>query len=243
MTKKKNIASKLVLVLFVLTLISCCLLGSTFARYVSGGTGSASVGIAKWDVTGFSNSMGITVDNISPSQDEKKGEHNEANPRKHMTEPAAAIATITNDSEVDAFVTVTLSGLSFQKEDGSNVVFSATGWTDADKKPSQEEMMKTVQLQFATEASPDETPSEGDWNALTYRDDGSYEVYDGTLNGTLKGGGNTAVSIWFRVVWVSQDGTNYADELDTWIGQNVETISATLSYTAVQFSELPEATP
>ena len=54
MTKKKNIASKLVLVLFVLTLISCCLLGSTFARYVSGGTGSASVGIAKWeiDITG-----------------------------------------------------------------------------------------------------------------------------------------------------------------------------------------------
>ena len=51
MTQKKNIASKLVLVLFVLTLLSCCLLGSTFARYVSGGTGSASVGIAKWDVT------------------------------------------------------------------------------------------------------------------------------------------------------------------------------------------------
>ena len=50
MTKKKNIASKLVLVLFVLTLISCCLLGSTFARYVSSGSGQASVGIAKWDV-------------------------------------------------------------------------------------------------------------------------------------------------------------------------------------------------
>ena len=29
MTQKKNIASKLVLVLFVLTLLSCCLLGST----------------------------------------------------------------------------------------------------------------------------------------------------------------------------------------------------------------------
>lgn len=235
MTKKKNIASKLVLVLFVLTLISCCLLGSTFARYVSSGTGSATVGIAKWDVTGFSNSMGITVDNISPSQDEKKGEHNEANPRKHMTEPAAAIATITNNSEVDAFVTVTLSGLSFQKEGGSNVVFSANGWTDDDKKPSQEEMMKTVQLQFATVATS--SPVEDDWQALTYDAGGSYEVYDGKL----KAGGNTAtaVSIWFRVVWVSQDGTNYADELDTWIGQNVEEISATLSYTAVQDSELP----
>ncbi len=232
MTKKKNIASKLVLVLFVLTLLSCCLLGSTFARYVSGGTGSASVGIAKWDVTGFSDSMNITVDKISPSQDEK-GEHNEANPRTHMAGPAAAIATITNNSDVDAAVTVTLSGLSFQKG-GSNVVFGETGWT-TDGKPSQEEMMKTVQLQFATVASPDEN----DWQALTYEADGSYEVY----NGTLKVDGNAAVSICFRVVWVSQDGTNYADELDTWIGQNVETISATLSYTAVQASELPKPTP
>ena len=95
--------------------------------------------------------------------------------------------------------------------------------------------MKTVQLQFATVASPDEN----DWQALTYEADGSYEVY----NGTLKVDGNAAVSICFRVVWVSQDGTNYADELDTWIGQNVETISATLSYTAVQASELPKPTP
>lgn len=233
MTKKKNIASKLVLVLFVLTLISCCLLGSTFARYVSGGTGSASIDIAKWDVTGFSDSMNITVDKISPSQDEK-GAHDADDPRTHMAGPAAAIATITNNSDVDATVTVTLSGLSFEKKGGSDVEFGETGWT-TDGKPSQAEMMKTVQLQFTTVASP----VENDWRALTYRADGSYEVY----NGTLKVDGNAAVSIWFRVVWVSQDGTNYADELDTWIGQNVETISATLSYTAVQASELPKSTP
>ena len=231
MTKKKNIASKLVLVLFVLTLISCCLLGSTFARYVSGGSASASIGIAKWDVTGFSDSMGITVDKISPSQDEK-GTHNGDDPRTHMTTPAAAIATITNNSDVEADVTVTLSGLSFKK-DNAEVQFGSndlTAWAEG-SKPSQADMMKTVQLQFATVASP----KENDWEALTYNADGSYEVY----NGTLATGGSAAVSIWFRVVWVSQDGTNYADELDTWIGQNVETISATLSYTAVQGSEQP----
>lgn len=232
MTKKKNIASKLVLVLFVLTLISCCLLGSTFARYVSSGTGSASIDIAKWDVSGFSDSMGITVDKISPSQD-KKGEHDGDNPRKHMTTPAEAIATITNNSDVSAKVTVTLSGLSFEK-DGLAVGFGEsdlTSWTEGTSKPSQSDMMKTVQLQFATVASP----KENDWKALTYNADGSYKVY----NGTLATGGSAAVSIWFRVVWVSQDGTSYADELDTWIGQNVETISATLSYTAEQHSELP----
>ena len=230
MTKKKNIASKLVLVLFVLTLISCCLLGSTFARYVSGGTGSASVGIAKWNVSGLSDSMDISVTKISPSQEEK-GAHDGDDPRTHMTEPAKAIATITNNSDVSAGVTVTLSGLSFKK--GEQVVTfgstDLTAWAD-DSKPSQADMMKTVQLQFATV----QTPGDDDWEALTYDAGGSYEVY----NGTLATGGSAAVSIWFRVVWVSQDGTSYADELDTWIGQNVTSISATLSYTAVQASEL-----
>lgn len=241
MTKKKNIASKLVLVLFVLTLISCCLLGSTFARYVSSGTGSASVGIAKWDVGMAEGSMTIDVDNISPSQDEKKGEHNEANPRKHMTEPAAAIAKITNNSDVSAKVTVTLSDLSFKKGDQS-VDFGTTdltSWTDGTSKPSQKDMMDTVQLQFAIVEDAATAPENTAWEALTYDADGSYEVDTATLSAKT----STAdyVNIWFRVVWVSQDGTTYADELDTWIGENVETISATLSYTAVQDSELPTA--
>lgn len=230
MTKKKNIASKLVLVLFVLTLISCCLLGSTFARYVSSGTGSASVGIAKWDVGMAEGSMTIDVDKISPD-DAEKGTHNAENPRTHKTTPAEAIATITNNSDVSAAVTVTLSGLSFKKNN-AEVQFGSTdltAWAEG-SKPSQADMMKTVQLQFATVANPGDT----DWTALTYAADGSYVVYNGKL-----ATGGSAVKIWFRVVWVSQDGTNYADELDTWIGQNVETISATLSYTAVQASEQP----
>ena len=241
MTKKKNIASKLVLVLFVLTLISCCLLGSTFARYVSGGTGSASVGIAKWDVGMAEGSMTIDVTKISPSQEEK-GTHNGEDPRKHMTTPAEAIATITNNSDVSAYVTVTLSDLSFKKGDQS-VDFGTTdltSWTDGTSKPSQKDMMDTVQLQFAA-LTTNATPSDTDWEAVN--DATSFQVYYGEL--AAKADNTTAASIyiWFRVVWESQDGTDYADKLDTWIGQNVETISATLSYTAVQFSELPKATP
>lgn len=231
MTKKKNIASKLVLVLFVLTLISCCLLGSTFARYVSSGTGSASVGIAKWDVGMAEGSMTIDVDKISPD-DAEKGTHNGDDPRTHMAGPAKAIATITNNSDVSADVTVTLSDLSFQK--GENVVkFGTTGWA-TDGKPSQAEMMKTVQLQFGKSANEQTTPTT--WS--TVNNATSFSVSNDKL--AAKTESTTAsICIWFRVVWVSQDGTSYADELDTWIGQNVETISATLSYTAVQDSELP----
>ena len=54
MTQRKSIGAKLFIALIALTLISCCFLGSTFARYTSGGKGSASTGVAKWsiDVTG-----------------------------------------------------------------------------------------------------------------------------------------------------------------------------------------------
>ena len=41
MVKKKEIVSKLVLGLFVLTALSFCFLGSTFARYTSGGESTA----------------------------------------------------------------------------------------------------------------------------------------------------------------------------------------------------------
>ena len=97
MTKKKNIASKLVLVLFVLTLLSCCLLGSTFARYVSGGNGSASVGIAKWDVNvDTSVESTIKFDKLSPSMDTAASGTN----RTHST-GLVKVAEITNSGEVD----------------------------------------------------------------------------------------------------------------------------------------------
>lgn len=230
MTKKKNIASKLVLVLFVLTLISCCLLGSTFARYVSSGSASASIGIAKWDVSGLSDSMGISVTKISPD-DEEKGTHNAEDPRTHMAKPAKAIATITNNSDVSAKVTVTLSGLSFKKGEDA-VTFGTAGWA-TDSKPSQAEMMNTVQLQFGTSANAQTQPTT--WSTVDNKET-SFTVYSDTLG--IGSTNATQIAIWFRVVWVSQDGKNYADELDTWIGQNVETISATLSFSAVQASEL-----
>ena len=50
MKQKSRIVSKLFAALVILTLISCCFLGSTFARYTSKSTGTASVGVAKWDV-------------------------------------------------------------------------------------------------------------------------------------------------------------------------------------------------
>ena len=234
MTKKKNIASKLVLVLFVLTLISCCLLGSTFARYVSSGSGSASIGIAKWDVTGLPDSASISVTKISPAEEAADGE-NATTPRQNVAVAATALATITNKSDVEADVTVTLSG--YKVEMVGNAVFSDedVGWKTA-KIPSQAEFMDTVQLQFGTSANGQTQPTT--WS--TVNSTTSFEVYKGTLG--VGSTTSTQICIWYRVIWESQDDNTKvddADAFDTWIGQNVTSISATLSFSAVQGSEKP----
>ena len=239
MTKKKNIASKLVLVLFVLTLISCCLLGSTFARYVSSGSGQASVGIAKWNVSGLSDSMDISVTKISPAQKEATAD-NATTPRQKIAVAATVLATITNSSDVEADVTVTLSG--YKVEMVGNAVFSDedVGWKTA-KIPSQAEFMDTVQLQFGTSADAQTQPTT--WSTVDNKAT-SFTVYRDTLG--IGSTNATQIAIWYRVIWESQDNnTNVddADKFDTWIGENVELISATLSFSAVQDSERPEATP
>ena len=71
MTKKKSIITKLFVALVALTLISCCFLGSTFARYTSGGNGSATTNIAKWSITA-TESFGTTpveFGDLSPAYD------------------------------------------------------------------------------------------------------------------------------------------------------------------------------
>ena len=232
MTKKKNIASKLVLVLFVLTLISCCLLGSTFARYVSGGSASASIGIAKWDVdfedgNGNAAATTLSVANISPD-DEK---YQNGTTRTHSTTPALA-ALIKNNSEVHADVTVTLDDITFKAVNG-NAITGGAGIQEEGNMPSYGEMKNTVMLQIYVSESEVTNFGSVTWEYV------SSEEVNVEKSAELEKG--ESLYVYYRVEWKSADslGGATADYLDTWIGQNVESISATLSYTAVQGSELP----
>lgn len=236
MTKKKNIASKLVLVLFVLTLISCCLLGSTFARYVSGGGAAASIDIAKWDVdfedgNGNAAATTLSVANISPDV----AKYQDGTTRTHSTTPALA-ALIENNSEVHAYVTVTLDGITFKAANGNEITGGA-GIQQEGNMPTYGEMKDTVMLQIYVSESKVTDFKSVTWEYVSSEKvnvEKSYELEDGER-----------LYVYYRVEWKSADslGGATADYLDTWIGQNVETISATLSYTAEQHSELPEDTP
>ena len=224
MTKKKNIASKLVLVLFVLTLISCCLLGSTFARYVSGGTGSASVGIAKWDVdVNTSATSTITFDKLSPSMAEKVDGGNRTN-----STGLVKVAEITNGGDVDATVTITVGDIDFGSIGfGSGYVWNDT-FVDGDG-PSEEQVraLFSIDLYYTT------TDAAATTNGIT----------SGNAIGTKLSATNGTFYIWAEVTWTSTDqqmgGTVFGDKVDTWVGENIGTISYSLTYSAVQGSEKP----
>ena len=226
MTKKKNIASKLVLVLFVLTLLSCCLLGSTFARYVSGGNGSASVGIAKWDVNvNTSVESTIEFDKLSPSMDAAASAYG-AN-RTHST-GLVKVAEIKNSGEVDAAVTITVGEINFAGITFGNGYEWQTGKVAGDgPSEAQVEALFSIKLYYTTKdaAATDNEITSG--TAITAK--------------LAKDGG--IFYIWAEVTWTSTDqqngGTTFGYAIDTWVGKNVKTISYSLAYTAVQASELP----
>lgn len=226
MTKKKNIASKLVLVLFVLTLISCCLLGSTFARYVSGGTGSASIGIAKWDVDFVNGSQGDTLEfsfsKLSPEM--RAWSSSEETGWRRNDCGVTYLGCITNGSDVSADVSFAQSDLTYEGTALGNGLFGGS----MNEAPNDVQMDKVFTL------------------TLYYNLDGgtsSYNVVNAGKTVTLAQ--NESVYLFANLTWTSLDeyGAVVADAVDTWIGENITEVGASISWTAVQASELPKATP
>lgn len=226
MTNKKNIASKLVLALFILTLISCCLLGSTFARYASGDSGTASIGVAKWDVTLDDSAMThITVDDnkLSPSMNTYNGTAD----RQHAT-GKLLVATIENDGEVDALVTVTASDLAISLTSGDYDAsgYSVSGASYTGNGASEDQVAALFSIQLYRSNSATWTSGE----ALT--SGSSFELAVDA----------EPIYIFAEVTWTSSDlayNEATSDAIDTWAGMNVASVGCTISYTAVQNSTLP----
>ena len=230
---KKRILTRVLIVIAALTLLSCCFLGSTFARYVTNADGSASVGVAKWDVdfTG-SGTSAISFGELSPSKDEWDG--TEARQNTIDIKDNAAALTITNNSEVDAIVTVKIAAPTFNYHDGKGSIGGASA-------PSMEQALKVISFQYALDTGSTAYGSLT-WNPVA--------AAGSSVNVTLNanGGTTTTAKLYLRVVWTSLDTEELygkgasaanADNLDTWFGENVDTVTANLTYSAVQNSQIP----
>ena len=222
MEKKKRILPRLFAALVILTLVSCCFIGSTFARYTSSSTGSATVEVAKWSITAKGNGVGETTanfDKLSPAQ----GVY-ESTARTNSTDKVL-VATITYTLDVKATLTLTTDATPTVS---SNAAYGS-GVTAEGNVPTEEEVQDVFSIKLYT------STSEGATSATEY----SQAL---TLNEAATEGATGTIYVYAQVTWTSDTnsitGTN-ADIRDTWIGEHITAVAWNLTYTAVQASELP----
>ena len=213
MTQKRKLVSKLFVAVVVLTLVSCCFLASTFARYTSGGSGTGTVEVATWKVTGEGEGqINAQFNQLSPSMDEYVD-----TPRTHSTAPVL-VATITYEIDVNGILTLTVGEETITK--------TAENWGTYDE--GEIKGLFDIQLYLSNAKASNVESLEGkevesDAETEVTAGSGTYYVY--------------AVVTWSSDV-EGKTGTD-ADTRDTWVGANVTAVGYELSYTFVQNSELP----
>ena len=249
MVKKKRIISKLILALVVLTAVSCCFLGSTFARYTSGGTGSASMNVAKWEISFAGPGSGAAqFDKLSPS--DKAFTSSDA-PRTNATSPVM-VAVLENKSDVAAEVTVAVElgedgnpVYTFKNGDNEVTFDEGTGITTgaATENATKEQVSALFSIKFyynPTEYDAATMDSTSGMTEITGVEGGKL-----TLDAAGTAEGNTKVNIFAVLTWTSADADadngTVPDAIDTWVGEHVASLSVNLTFTAVQASQSPTA--
>lgn len=198
-TEKKRILSKVLIVLAALTLLSCCFMGSTFAKYVTNGSGSASMTIADWDVAIVKEQEGnVTITDLSP----------DVGGASHST-GWIKVAAIRNSGDVSAEVTVSVSELTV-----GSAVFEEGA--DEDERYNQYVSDTELQAVFTVAFASDANGTIITGNKFTLAPSGSQDIY-------------------MQVTW-----TTRSDAQDTFFGEYLDSLTWTISYSAVQSSELPD---
>ena len=239
MTKKKGIASKLFIGLTGLTLLSCCFLGTTFARYTSGGSGTAEVGVALWDVdfengeAAAINTWNLEVKNFTPNAAVYK------NGSVRTNTVSGTLGVLTYNTEVAATLAIDYTDFVYDLIEGSSWATSDYTWSSGQlvtgenvgvtKNTAKEVISVTLSYQKNREA------------AVSITDDSTIPLV--ATNGTP-----VTYTFTYSVVWTTQDETDttagangvLADALDTWLGANLESITGSLTLTMTQAESLPE---
>ena len=229
MTNKKKIVSRILLVIVALTLISFCFIGTTLARYTSENSGTASTDVAKWDVTITpSDDAAAVFGDLTPSMAEYEEGETRSNPTGRKK-----VATLHNSGEVDAEVMLTAGTAVIKNasdEDptyGTGLVLDESG-SFGESAPTAADVTRlfSVKLFYGTSATASEAAEINSGAEFTLATDDT-------------------VYIFAEVTWTSAGSdyystqtAQYSDKLDTWVGENVETVSYTITYTAVQGEQI-----
>ena len=222
---KKRVTTTLFIALVLLTLISFCFLGTTFARYTSGGNGAASVSVADWAIdfgvkgTAVEDVTTVSFDDLSPAK-----EAYTSTERTHGS-VFTLLATIKNTGDVDALITLTRGETTITKVAGAPSDDSAPEYYDDD----------TLKALFALELYVHTETLSAANDQYLWNGSATYNLP--ATNGTLY--------IYGVATWNTDDTGSAsdkgaaADAKDTYAGKYVETVSWTLGYKAEQNSEKP----
>lgn len=218
MTKRKSVVSKLLLLVALMTIVSCCFLGSTFARYISTGTGTATIPVAKWSITvGDTGSGAAKFAKLSPLAAPYEGTVR-ANPSGKIL-----VASMSNGGDVDALVKFTIDDVVI----ASDAAYGKGVATDG--IPTADEVKKVFSVKF--------------YYALTKSAAAATnEITDEGVTLNAADGDRTAIYIYAEATWTSDDDTIYgenADLRDTYIGQYVANVVYKYTWKAVQVTDLP----
>ncbi len=215
MEKKKRIVSKLVLALVLVAVVSMCFVGVTLARYVSGTSGSSTANVAKWDVSfGDDETISVTFGAFSPSD----AAYVDSSVRTNESVRTQAVV-IANNGDVEADVTLTLgSAMTVTPASGAEE-FGTTGYTES-----------------STADKPTENQVKGLFTFKFYDAESGGKPIESGVAFTIDS--SESKTIYATIVWTSADATlkTNADALDTWVGENIESVGINFTISAVQGS-------
>ncbi len=214
MTKRKKTIMWSTIACLLVAGVAGTAVGVTYARFSSTGTGKGTATIAYWDVA-INSSEDVTIKTYaSPSADTYEGGENyDASYARTSTSDLMLAATVTNSGNVDALVNISQTGgFGYELRDGVTSNDDTNNYLD------------NLDSHFSVKLFQSD---EGDITSDTDLDDLS----------TFTLTASETAYIYCEVVWTSDIATCFgkdADTFDTWIGTNVDYLTFTLAYTAIQ---------
>lgn len=245
---KKKIVTTLAAALVLLALISFCLMGSTMARYTSGGSGTATTNVAYWGVTGttaFDSSSTVTIAKLSPDKDGQSGQST-TKFVNYSSVIEVAVLTIDKETAVDVDVTLTVDDIDIKYI--MDVTQTTTPKYSVDNNDKyKDDVTKALDITVVYATSQKTVTGTGAITGKDIAEDTSSTYTEVTSNGVSDftastSADNVAYYVYAYASWTTDYGTNGGgDALDNWIGKYVESISTTITCTAVQNSTVNSA--
>ena len=211
------------------------------------------------------NNFTVTVGKLSPDKseygkyddDDKQSAGDGYSGQRVKTTDAVLALQITNSGDVDATLTITppaQKALTFYEyaEDGEVVETTDKSWGSGFEigedgtvtaEPTLNEAQAVITMQFAL-VPQNTNVADIKWYSLGQ--EGSNLGTSLTLKAAKQEGetqteGTSVYCFYARAVWTSQDqkGKDYADALDTWLGENIAKLGGEFTFAAIQASEWP----